>query len=71
MVFFQTPLLVNKLMGKKSGPMEEDIWLYGFLKLKKYFNQLMKEKDISTLLDNWNQSVVFDFLRKIELYDLT
>lgn len=51
--------------------MEEDIWLHGFLKLKKYFNQLMKEKDILTLLDNWNQSVVFDFLRKIELYDLT
>lgn len=58
-------------MGKKSGPMEEDICLYGFLKIKKYFNQLMKEKDISTLLDNWNQSVVFDFLRKIKLYDLT
>lgn len=58
-------------MGKKSGPMEEHIWLHGFLKLKKYFNQLMKEKDILTLLDNWNQSVVFGFLRKIELYDLT
>lgn len=71
MFFFSNPTPSYQINGEKSGPMKEDIWLHGFLKLKKYFNQLMKEKDISALLDNWNQSVVFGFLRKIELYVLT